>query len=178
MTNKESILQKFNMLALKKPLGIDVIDINPIELYNETQNDESLKEKLNQFGQIFSGLEGLKQFVVPYYNSNSNKIHTFRDAIFYNELVQVQVFFEFIKDIQIDSSSSPNLNNIFQNKTNQRLNKIRNAIAHFDWKLNEGKIIFKDKNFERKEDYSEISEFCSLLSIIGIFMTNNINKID
>ncbi len=178
MTNKESVLQKFNLLAEKKPLGIDLTQINPVKLYTEVQNDDQLKGKLTRFGQIFSGLEGLKQFNIPYYNSNSDKIYSFRDAIFYNELVQILVFFEFIRDIEIVSSSSPNLQSIFQSKTNQRLNKIRNSIAHFDWTLNNGKITFKDNNFKREEEYYEISEFCSLLSMIGIFMTNNIEQID
>lgn len=178
MTNKESVLQKFNLLAEKKPLGIDLSQIDPVKLYTEVQKDNLLKVKLTRFGQIFSGLEGLKQFVIPYYNSNSDKIYSFRYAIFYNELVQIQVFYEFIKDIETDNSSSPNLHNIFQSKNNQRLNKIRNSIAHFDWTLNNGKITFKDNNFIREVEYYEISEFCSLLSMIGIFMTNNIEQID
>jgi hypothetical protein len=177
-TNKERIIEKYKMLSEKQPLGVDLKNIDPIGLYNESQNDNILKHRLTRFGQIFRSLEGLKQFVVPYYNSHSDKIHSFRDAIFYNELVQIQVFFEFINNIQTDSSISPNLNRIVQNKNNQRLNKIRNSIAHFDWTLNNGKIAFKDNNYEREEDYFEISEFCSLLSMIAIFMTNDINTID
>lgn len=63
-------------------------------------------------------------------------------------------------------------------KTDLKLNKIRNSIAHFDWTLNNGAIIFRDKNFKISVNYFEISEFCSLISMIAIFMTNNINKIE
>ncbi|MDK2910525.1 MAG: hypothetical protein PWR20_2093 [Bacteroidales bacterium] len=178
MSDTEKLLQKFQLLAAKKPLGIDMTIIDPSMLYSETQKNDQLKTKLTRFGQIFKELEGLKQFVAPYYKSNSDKIHSFRDAIFYNELVQIQVFFEFIKDIQTDPTTSPNLYHIFQKKTDLKLNKIRNSIAHFDWTLNNGAIIFRDKNFKISVNYFEISEFCSLISMIAIFMTNNINKIE
>jgi len=177
MTNKERIIEKYKQLSSKKPLGIKLENIDPIELFKETQSEDSLKDRLNRFGQIFKGLEGLKQFVVPYYNLNTDKLLSFRDAIFYNELVQIQVFFEFIKDINVDNSKSPILNRITRNKTNQRLNRIRNSIAHFDWKLEGDKIEFRDKNFSRVENYYDISEFCSLISLIAIFMTNDINQI-
>lgn len=116
MSDTEKLLQKFQLLAAKKPLGIDMTIIDPSMLYSETQKNDQLKTKLTRFGQIFKELEGLKQFVAPYYKSNSDKIHSFRDAIFYNELVQIQVFFEFIKDIQTDPTTSPNLYHIFQKK--------------------------------------------------------------
>ncbi len=178
MKLKENLLQKFQMLAAKKPLGVDMTSIDPYQLYDETQKNINLTAKFTRFGKIFKQLEGLKQFVVPYYISNSDKIHSFREVIFYNELVQIQVFFEFIKNIQIDSSTSPNLYLILQNKTNLKLNKIRNSIAHFDWTLNNGDIIFRDNNFEKSVGYLEISVFCSLIGMIAIFMTNDINKID
>jgi len=178
MSNKERIVEKYIQLASKKPLGIELENIDPVELFNETQNAISLKDKLNRFGQIFKGLEGLKQFVTPYYNSNKDKLYSFRDAIFYNEMVQIQVFFEFIKDLKVDSSKSPLLYLIIENKNNQRLNKIRNSIAHFDWKLKGDKIEFKDNNYSREENYYDISEFCSLISLIAIFMTNDINQIE
>lgn len=177
MTIKDQLINKYRMLSEKQPLGVDLKNIDLVELYNETQNDNLLKSRQNRFGQIFRSLEGLKQFVVPYYISHSDKIHSFSDAIFYIELVHIQVFFEFINNIQADFSNSPNLSRIVQNTNNLRLNKIRNSIAHFDWILNNKKIIFKDDNYERTEDYTEISEFCSLLYMIAIFMTNDINKI-
>jgi hypothetical protein len=96
----------------------------------------------------------------------------------YNELVQIQVFIEFIKDIQEGDITTPNLTKVLGNRSTQRLNKIRNAIAHFDWTLNGDKVNFKDKNYEREESCLEISEFCSLLAMIAIFMTTNINNVD
>lgn len=166
------------MLSERKPLGVDLCNIDPVGLYNETQKNDALKQRLTRFGQIFRSLEGLKQFVVPYYNLNIEKIHAFKDAIFYNELVQIQVFSEFINHLNNQTQDLPNINKILQSRNNQRLNKIRNSIAHFDWTFNDGKITFKDNNYERTEEYYEISEFSSLISIIAIFMTNNIEHID
>jgi len=178
VSNKINITNKYEMLSNEKPMGIDLTDINPIKLFDEVQSNTALSVKLNRFGQIFRSLEGLKQFNVPFYNENAEKLLSFRDAVFYNELVQIQVFFEFIKGIDTPNEEFPYLKKIIENKNNVRLNKIRNAISHFDWIFENGNIIFRDKNFEKRVSYREVSSFSSLVSIIAVFMTNNIDKID
>lgn len=179
MSDKSSnIIKKFKMLSKDKPMGINLTSIDPIKLFNEVQCNELFKNKLNRFGQIFRSLEGLKQFNVPFYNDNIKELLSFRDAVFYNELVQIQVFYEFIKEIKILDEEFPNLKCIVENKNNIRLNKIRNSISHFDWEFINESIIFKDNNFKEKIPYIEVSKFCSLISTVAIFMTNNINEID
>lgn len=118
MTNKEKMLKKFVLLSEKKPLGVDLTSIDPKNLFIETQNNDQLKTKFSKFGQIFRKTEGLKQFLVPYYNENSLNLYSFRNAIFYNELVQIQIFSEFIRDIDTDNQSFPNLSKIIENKNN------------------------------------------------------------
>jgi hypothetical protein len=44
--------------------------------------------------------------------------------------------------------------------------------------LSNGKIIFNDNRYHREENYYEVSEFCSLISMIAVFMTNNIDEIE
>lgn len=178
MSNKINIINKYKMLSNDKPMSIDLTNIDPIRLFDEVQSNSELKFILNKFGQIFRSLEGLKQFNFPFYNDNTEKLLSFRDAIIYNELVQIQVFFEFIKGINTPNEEFPYLKKIIENKTNVRLNKIRNAISHFDWVFENGDIIFKDKNFEKRVPYREVSAFSSLVSIIATFMTNNIDNID
>ncbi len=173
MSSKE-IIQKYQTLSNSKPMGIDLTEINHAKLFKEVQNNSKLKNKLERFGKIFKELEALKQLNASFYENNYKKILVVKNAIFYNELIQIQVFFEFIKKIDVPNKGFPNLEKIIKNRDNMKLNKIRNAISHFDWILKGEDIIFKGNNFEKKVSYKEVSEFCSLISIIAVFMTEDI----
>jgi hypothetical protein len=52
MTTKERLIEKYKVLANKRPLGVDLMDIDPVQLFNETQENVSLKAKLNRFGKF------------------------------------------------------------------------------------------------------------------------------
>jgi len=174
----EKIKKKFKTIIVKKPLGIEFPDINLDELNNEFLKMDIHTQQISRFGNIFLELEGHKQWISQFYANNTDKIHVFKNAIFYNELIQIQVFFEFINSINVSEESYPNFYKIINLKNNLRLNKIRNSIAHFDWGIDNQKIKFKDNNFNIVYDYSQVSDFCSLLSILGFFIIKKTEEVE
>lgn len=178
MSIKSDLLGKHKALSLERPFGLDFSNINVEAIFSEAKKSERMQSRINRFGKIFQQLEGLKQFNAPYLSSNNSMLQSFRDAIVYNELIQIQVFVEFFNSIKSDFDYNTEIGKLTKIFTNQRMNKIRNSIAHFDWEISNENIEFRDNNFSRNIQYREVSVLSSLFSMIGIFLSTDINQLN
>ncbi|MCK9224007.1 MAG: hypothetical protein M0R46_08150 [Candidatus Muirbacterium halophilum] len=167
----EKLKEKFLKIVKEKPLGIDISSIKLEDLKDEIKKNPDYKDKLLKFSEIFKQMEGHKQWISQFYVEKKDEIHFFKESIFYNELVQIQIFFEFINHLNVEENNCPNLYQIISIRNQLRLNKIRNSIAHFDWSIKGDKITFHDNNFEQSFNYIEVSEFSSMIGIIAIYLT-------
>lgn len=105
-----SLIEKYQLYSSENPLGTDLANIELTFLYEEIQNLGTYESQCQHYGRIFLELEGFKEFNAKYYKEHLEELPSFRQALYYNELITIQVFYEFINDLKnVDSKYFPNL---------------------------------------------------------------------
>lgn len=177
MSTQDRLTLKANLLIDNKPLGLDLTNFDVSKIYNELEDVTELKDRIIRFGKIFTQSEGLKQFTAPFFMANNNRIHEFKYAIIYQELIQILTFVEFFNPLKNIFKSNTELNKLAIAFSTIRMNKIRNSIAHYDWVMDGDNINFLDEKFSYSVKYVEVSMLASLFSLIGLFLVNDVTNL-
>ncbi|NMP80046.1 hypothetical protein HHE92_09560 [Pseudoalteromonas arctica] len=178
MNIQQKLFSKANELINVKPLGIDLTELDISQIYYEKENSPELRERITRFGRILEQSEGLKQLTSDYYREHDEKIHAFKDAIIYQELIQILTFVEFFNPLKEKFESGTELEKIAIAFSSLRMNKIRNSIAHYDWTIEGQNIKFLDRKFSYSVPYIEVSLLASLFSMIGLYLVKDVAEIN
>ena len=164
------IQSKYFNLANNLPPGFEILSELDFDQVIKEVAKLPMKERLliRKFGDLITQAEVLKNINSEAYQNKLELLYKCKDAFFYNDLVTLLLFHEFWKNLEIGKLK--NLSEVSTLLTDQRFNKIRNAIAHIDFTFGEKKLQLNDRGYIVEMEIQQASNLAGCLSMLAIFL--------